>query len=181
MSSLRVQAFSVSIDGFGIPAERPERAPAKLAAWLEGWQARPAFKPYADLAAVADRLQQNNPRLTRDRAEFLAAHWAELQEDGSARLRSDPLHKLPFPTVYRMDEVMAVWERATAPMLWIGAQHSFVPGWLAQGDAVGDYGMERRKASWRDLRYVEIADAGHMVHHDQPEAVADAIEAFLSQ
>jgi pimeloyl-ACP methyl ester carboxylesterase len=27
---------------------------------------------------------------------------------------------------------------------------------------------------------VTIADAGHMLHHDQPQAVAAAIERFLS-
>jgi len=27
---------------------------------------------------------------------------------------------------------------------------------------------------------VAIADAGHMLHHDQPQAVAAAIERFLS-
>jgi len=32
----------------------------------------------------------------------------------------------------------------------------------------------------RDARLVTIADAGHMLHHDQPEAVARAIEAFLA-
>jgi len=33
--------------------------------------------------------------------------------------------------------------------------------------------------AFRDCRLVTIADAGHMLHHDQPEAVARAIEAFL--
>jgi pimeloyl-ACP methyl ester carboxylesterase len=171
---------AVSLDGFGIPAEGPERAPAKYAAWLDALRDPPVFTPYANLAAVADRLQRNNPRLARDQAEFLAQHWAEALPDGSARLRSDPQHKLPFPTVYRMEEVLAVWARATAPMLWVGAEHSFVQKWIAERDPSGEYGMERRRAVWRDLRYVEIAGAGHMLHHDQPAAVAAAIEPFLA-
>jgi len=89
----------VSLEGFGIPAEKPELAPDKISKWLDALRDPPSFAPYPNLAAVADRLQKNNPRMARDHAEFLAGHWAEVLPDGSARLRSDPRHKLPFPTV----------------------------------------------------------------------------------
>jgi pimeloyl-ACP methyl ester carboxylesterase len=126
------------------------------------------------LAGVADRLQKNNPRLARDKAEFLASHWAQALPDGTARLLSDPRHKLPFPIVYRMDEVRAVWARVSAPVLWVGASDSFVLEWLGEGE------LAERMASLRDCRMVTIPDAGHMLHHDQPEAVAAAIEPFLA-
>jgi pimeloyl-ACP methyl ester carboxylesterase len=32
----------------------------------------------------------------------------------------------------------------------------------------------------RDCRFISIPDAGHMLHHDQPRAVAAAIEPFLA-
>ncbi|RYF64827.1 MAG: alpha/beta hydrolase [Comamonadaceae bacterium] len=32
----------------------------------------------------------------------------------------------------------------------------------------------------RDLRLGHVADAGHMLHHDQPAQVAQLIEAFLA-
>ncbi|MEO7760887.1 MAG: alpha/beta fold hydrolase, partial [Casimicrobiaceae bacterium] len=54
----------------------------------------PGLRPYANLSEAADRLQKTNPRLRRDRAEFLAQHWAELLPDGTARLRADPKHRL---------------------------------------------------------------------------------------
>ena len=166
----------VSLEGFGIPAEAPEHAPDKMAKWLSALREPPAFAPYANLAAVADRLQKNNPRMPRERADFLAAHWAEALPDGSARLRSDPRHKLPFPIAYRIDEVRAAWQRVTAPVLWVGAAESFVPRWLGEDEA----GLARRLAAFRDARLVTIADAGHMLHHDQPAAVAAAIEPFLA-
>jgi pimeloyl-ACP methyl ester carboxylesterase len=111
----------VSLEGFGIPAESPDVAPAKMAKWLDALRNPPTFRPYKNLAAVADQLQRNNPRLSRDKAEFLAGHWARTQPDGSARLSSDPRHKLPFPTVYRMEEVVAIWQQITAPVLWVAA------------------------------------------------------------
>ncbi|MGH8850902.1 MAG: alpha/beta fold hydrolase [Casimicrobiaceae bacterium] len=166
----------VSLEGFGVPAESAELAPDKMAKWLDALRDPPSFAPYANLAAVADRLQKNNPRMARDKAEFLAQHWAETLPDGSARLLSDPRHKLPFPTVYRMEEARAAWRRASAPVLWVVAADSFVPRWLGEDAA----GLGRRVATFRDGRLATIADAGHMLHHDQPARVAAAIEPFLA-
>ena len=36
-----------------------------------------------------------------------------------------------------------------------------------------------RLAVIRRLQEVQVADAGHMLHHDQPEILADIIETFL--
>ncbi|HSS70014.1 MAG TPA: alpha/beta hydrolase [Casimicrobiaceae bacterium] len=165
----------VSLDGFGIPAEDASNAPGKYAKWLDALRDPPAFAPYATLASVADRLQKNNPRLSRDKAEFLASHWAEVLPDGSARLVSDPRHKLPFPIVYRVEEVQAIWARVAAPVLWVGASDSFILKWLGDGER----GLRERMSALPDCRLVTIPDAGHMLHHDQPAAVAAAIEPFL--
>jgi pimeloyl-ACP methyl ester carboxylesterase len=176
-------SHAISLDGFGIPAEGPELAPDKIAKWLDALRDPPSFAPYPGIAAVADRLQKNNARLPRDKAEFLAAHWAEVLPDGGARLLSDPRHKLPFPHVYRMEEVLAVWRRVRSPVLWIGAEDSFVLKWLAgvknasKSDA--ETALRPRMTAFSDLTLITIADAGHMLHHDQPAAVAAAIEAFL--
>jgi pimeloyl-ACP methyl ester carboxylesterase len=166
---------AVSLEGFGIPAEGPELAAEKMRKWLEALREPPQFAPYANLAAVADRLQKSNPRLTRDKADFLASHWAEETPDGSARLVSDPRHKLPFPSVYRLEESLATWNRATLPVLWVAGSDSFVRKWLGGGDAQ----LRQRMSAFPDCRLVTIENAGHMLHHDQPAAVAAAIEAFL--
>jgi pimeloyl-ACP methyl ester carboxylesterase len=167
---------AVSLEGFGIPAEGPELAAEKMRKWLDALREPPQFAPYANLAAVADRLQKNNPRLTRDKADFLASHWAEEMPDGSARLVSDPRHKLPFPSVYRLEESLALWSRAKLPVLWVAGSDSFVGKWLGGGDAQ----LQKRMSAFSDCRLVTIENAGHMLHHDQPAAVAAAIEAFLA-
>ena len=169
----------VSLDGFGIPGEGPDVAPKKFTAWLDALEAPPALSAYRSLASVADRLQKNNARLPRDNAEFLASHWGEAMPDGTARLRADPRHKLPFPNVYRLEEVYAIWQRIEAPALWVAADDSAIPRWVARG---GDPYAEiaRRMAHVPGARLVTIADAGHMLHHDQPEAVAHVLETFLA-
>ena len=180
----RVRAV-ISLEGFGIPAETPDNAPKKFAKWLDALADPPEFKPYANLDAVADRLQKTNPRLPRDGALFLAGHWAEVLPDGRARLRADPRHKLPFPAAFRMEEVYAVWRRITAPVLWVAAAQSDIPKWLAEhpeGEIGADNlaGVRRRLTHVPHGRLVTIDDAAHMLHHDQPAAVAGAIERFLS-
>ncbi|MEP6943645.1 MAG: alpha/beta hydrolase [Betaproteobacteria bacterium] len=175
----------VSLEGFGIPEEAPARAPVKLAKWLDALAAPPSFRPYANLDAVADQLQKNNPRLSRERALFLAGHWARIEPDGSARLVSDPRHKLPSPTVYRMEEVVAVWKKVSAPVLWVAAAESFIPRWLAghpEGEAATDSlaAVRARLAHVSNGTLASVSEAGHMLHLDRPEAVAELIEPFLA-
>ncbi|MBI3149310.1 MAG: alpha/beta hydrolase [Betaproteobacteria bacterium] len=164
----------VSLEGFGTPEGDPAKTPERYAAWLDALRVPPEFKPYADLGAVADRLQQSNPRLPRERALFLAGHWAHEAADG-ARLRSDPRHKQPFPSVYRLAEMFACWQRVTAPVLWVDAPESFAPQWLGDGPE----GFAQRMAQFSKLRHATITEAGHMLHLDQPEQVAALVERFL--
>jgi pimeloyl-ACP methyl ester carboxylesterase len=174
----------IALDGFGIPSETADRAPDKLAAWLDALREAPAFAPYDDFDAVAARLTKNDPRLSADKAAFLARHWAQQDGDGRVRLRSDPKHKLPFPVVYRLEEVFATWRRIRARTLWIAAADSHIPRWLdrhpeGEGGTDGLDGVRERMRHIDGATLVTIADAGHMLHHDQPQAVARAIEQFV--
>ena len=166
----------VSLEGFGIPSGRADDAPDKLRKWLDALVDPPDFKPYPSLAAAADRLQKTNPRLRRDRADFLAAHWASVQPDGSARLQADPKHKLPFPTVSHSAEWLASWRQITAPVLWVVATDSHIKSWATANEAE----WEQRMAAIPDLRLARVEGAGHMLHHDRPEEVSALIEGFLS-
>jgi pimeloyl-ACP methyl ester carboxylesterase len=176
----------ISLDGFGVRAEESAAAPEKLAKWLDAIADPKDFATYPSLDAVADRLQKNSRGLTRDRATFLARHWAEVLPDGSARLSSDPRHKLPFPSIYRIEETYAVWRNITAPTLWVAAADSNIPKWLddhPEGeDGTDTFAVVRRRFTHIPHgRMVTIANAGHMLHHDQPAAVAEAMEAFLAE
>lgn len=171
----------VSMEGFGLALEAAGRAPDKYVKWLDALLAPPRFKTYTDFGEVADRLQASNARLTRDKAEFLARHVAEELPEGGARLSSDPQHKLPFPTVYRMEEASAIWRRATMPILWIGATDSPIGKFVgaASPGEVRSAILERMSAL-SQARLEMVSDAGHMMHHDQPEKVATLVEAFFA-
>jgi pimeloyl-ACP methyl ester carboxylesterase len=165
----------VNLEGFGLPPSRPEQAPKRYRYWLDELRERPELRPYENFGALAQRLQKNNPRLTDARADFLARHWGR-EEGGRVLLRSDPAHKIVNPLLYRYEEVRATWNAVTAPVLWVEA---------AQSDTLSRMKMEpaqvaERRAAFRDLRFETVQDAGHMLHHDQPEAVARLIEGFLA-
>jgi pimeloyl-ACP methyl ester carboxylesterase len=120
----------VNLEGFGMPATRPEQAPRHYAKWLDELGAAPALRAYPDLAAVAARLQKTNPRLSDERAAFLAPHWSAPNPAGEWEILADPAHKKPSPVLYRVEEVMACWSAITAPVLWVEAADTNVcNGW----------------------------------------------------
>jgi pimeloyl-ACP methyl ester carboxylesterase len=169
----RIARF-VNLEGFGMPLTRPEQAPKRYARWMDELKEAQGWRPYADYAALADRLQKNNRRLTRERADFLARHWGK-DADGGVVLRSDPAHKLVNATLYRLDEARACWERVAAPVLWVDAAESETIARMKLTPA----DLAERRSAFKDLRYHTVKEAGHMLHHDQPEEVARLIEAFL--
>jgi pimeloyl-ACP methyl ester carboxylesterase len=165
-----------NLEGFGMAPTRPEQAPTRYARWLDELRDPPRLRPYASFAELAQRLQEGNPRLSRSKAEFLAQHWGK-QVESQVVLRGDPAHKIVNPVLYRYDEVHACWQSVSAPVLWIEGADSETPKRLGLSPA----GLEERRAAFRDLRYAAVPDAGHMLHHDQPEAVARLLDTFLAR
>jgi len=167
----------VLAEGFGLEPTRPEQAPDRIARWIDETKAIVQLRPYESFASVADRLMKNNPRLARDQAEFLAQHWAIQRADGTIELAADPRHKQVNPVLYRFEEAIACWERITAPVLWLwGEKTTDLKRWA--GDDPADWA--RRRAALRQLSECTIRAAGHMMHHDQPEQFAAAIESFVT-
>lgn len=168
----------VDLEGFGLAPARPSDWPRRLATWLDDIREPAQLKTYATLDDVAARLIKTNPRLAPERARFLARHWAKRSEDGRYALLADPAHKHHGPLLYRLDEVMAVWSNVAAKVLHVEAVASPTLAMLA-----GEIPLDEFKARFQafpDWREKLIEDAGHMVHHDQPEQVAALIEAFCA-
>ena len=95
--------------------------------------------------------------------------------DGRVALRADPAHKLVNPVLYRLEEAKACWHRITAPALWIEGEHSQ----SSRALRLTQQDRDNRRSHIARVTCRVISDAGHMVHHDQPELVARLIEAFL--
>jgi len=166
----------VNLEGFGMPDVSPAAAPERLARWLDELKDPPTLRPYATLADVAERLRKNNPRLPADKAAWLAQHWARETPEGFL-LNADPAHKLANPVLYRKAEVLACWQRIAAPTLWVeGSDDQLSRFW---GSRYPREDFEARLALVPRLERTVLQDAGHMLHHDQPEALAARLELFL--
>ncbi|WP_186122801.1 alpha/beta fold hydrolase [Burkholderia gladioli] len=168
----------VDLEGFGLAPPPASQAPLRLAAWLDELREPPLLKPYVSLGEVAERLMKTNPRLAPERARFLANHWARREDDGQYHLLADPAHKQAGPLLYRLDEVMAVWSRVRAKVLHVEAVDSPTLRMLAGRIPLDEF--RKRFAAFPDWREKTIEEAGHMVHHDQPEQIAALIEAFCA-
>jgi len=168
----------INLEGFGLPATKPSQAPGRYAAWLDDLKQPQALRDYGSVDEVAERLRRNNPRLTPERAAWLAPHWAR-QNTATGRwdIQGDPAHKRTTPILYRAEEVTACWARITAPVLWVeGRQTDVAKYW---GDRYPRAEFEARLSVVSQCERIVLDDAGHMLHHDQPERLAACIERFL--
>ena len=167
----------INLEGFGLPAAKPEAAPTHMAKWLDDLKAPKTLKAYASATAVAQRLQQTNPRLPDDRAHWLATQWAAPADDGQWHLRADPAHRRISALPYRLDEVLAAWRRISAPTLWVEGDETPFEQWWGQRYPRADF--EARLAQVAQLQRHTLSGAGHMLHHDQPEDLARLLRQFL--
>ena len=168
----------VNLEGFGLPESRADQAPARLAKWLDELKEPASLRSYDSVDEVAARLRKNNARLPADKAAWLAPHWSEQRADGRWHILGDPAHKLVNPVLYRVEEVMAAWRRIEAPVLWVeGANTDVTKFW---GNRYPRADFEARLAQVPRVERLLLEDCGHMLHHDQPAAVAARLRTFLA-
>ena len=171
----------INLEGFGMARTEPAQAPGRYAKWMDELKSlrrgEMALKAYADSAGVASRLMKTNPRLPADKAAWLATHWARTNAQGQWEILGDAAHKVINANLYQVDEALAIYARITAPTLAVEASENHLDKWWGGKYTMAQY-RERIK-SVPDVRIGVIEDAGHMLHHDQPEELAAMIEAFL--
>ena len=165
----------VSLEGFGLARTTPSDATARFRRWLDERTEPPRFRSYDSFDALARRLQSENPRLTAEKAQFIARAWARESAPGRVEMLSDPRHKGTNPVLFRIEELIACWREVTAPALWVFGRNSAGTGYLKDTPEQ----LAERKSAISDCREAWIEDAGHMMHHDQPAAVARLVEDFL--
>ncbi|MBT6273060.1 MAG: alpha/beta hydrolase [Chromatiales bacterium] len=172
----RVEKF-INVEGIGGPPSSIDELPRRYGKWLgqlaEGGTRQ---RPYMDFGDFAMRMCAENPRLTPERADFLVQHWGIETEDGSVVRRAHPAHAQVKPSIWRLDEAMACWRQMSTPMLWVeGVESRFINMMRGQ-----EGGYEERLAAFSSLvDIVRVEEAGHNIHHDQPAALAKAIDGFM--
>lgn len=172
----------VNLEGFGMAATRPSQAPGRYAKWMDELKTLARgeldLKPYPDLEGVAQRLIKTNPRLGTDKAHWLAQHWSRANDQGEWRILGHAAHKITNAQLFKVDEVLAIYQRITAPMLCVVASTDSLAQWWKDQYTLADF--MQRIASVHHIQHAVIDDAGHMLHHDQPDVLARLLEEFLA-
>lgn len=177
IAALLAGAFPEAVDrlvlaeGLG-PPSLDEDPPERLARWIrevDAQRSRPV-KPLPDLAAVRDRLRAGNPRLGEELATFLAEKGTR-EVPGGRRWSFDPLHRTRSPLGYTVPAFRSFLPKIAAPTLLLKGEHSGFEHWITD-DREGELANAERQV---------IPGVGHMMHHDDPEAMAEAVAAFLTR
>jgi pimeloyl-ACP methyl ester carboxylesterase len=124
-----------------------------------------------DVAEAVQRLQRVNPALTDETGAELAANLLTTAPTGALQWAWDPLHRARNAIGFSAANFKGFLSEITAPTLVIrGGTSTFV---------VQDY-ADRIKSLPKATEAV-IPGAGHLVHHDQPDALAAVIVSFFQQ
>ena len=130
---------------------------------------------------MAARLKKTNHRLPQDKADWLASQWSapRKQADGSTRweILGEAAHRITSAQLFRVEEMLALYKRISAPVLMIEARDDSLHGWWKGRFTRAEF--HERIASVPHLRQEWISDAGHMLHHDQPQVLANLLAEFL--
>ena len=172
----------INLEGFGLPATTPDMAPGRYAKWMDELKklhrGELDMRAYDAVSGVARRLMKTNPRLSQDKADWLARHWAEENAEGKWTILGQPAHKIISAHLYQAEEVLALYRRLNMPVLAVEASDNSLDLWWK-----GKFTLEQYHERIKNVPNVEIGfipDAGHMMHHDQPELLAAMIERFIA-
>jgi len=162
----------VVIEGLGPPRHRPLSPPERMERWVNELVER-RRKPLRRMTSVeeaAERLRANNSRLSPGLARLLAEKGTRPHPAGGLAWSFDPLHKTHSPAPFSADEFRLFLRRIACPTLLVEGEHSPLPATLNDG----------RESELRQHRRIVLPDSGHMVHHDQPELLAQAVAEFFT-
>jgi pimeloyl-ACP methyl ester carboxylesterase len=160
----------VLVEGLGPPDMAGSDGPARTAAWVDAWRTgRDKGKVMPSLDEAVRRIRKADEFLDEAAARKFAEAGTRAVE-GGVTWKHDPLHMTMGPYAFRLDVAKRYWERVTCPVLCVDGASSKLN--LSADERAA------RRASFKSVRHLEIAGAGHAVQRHQPAQLADAILAL---
>jgi pimeloyl-ACP methyl ester carboxylesterase len=182
----------VLIEGLGPPPWEGEGSREAGTFWARTMVERldgidPEGRQLADLDEAAERILAGHPRIDPLRARFLAEQGVRPHPKGGLRWKWDPFLVTTWGS-FNFGQMEQMWSRIRVPTLAVNGARSGefwrrdlgrakrggeIEAYLAQDE------LQRRLACFPDVECVQVPGAGHMVHFDEPDALNEAIDAFL--
>ena len=116
-------------------------------------------------------MQEANPHLTPEQARHLTVHGANQNEDGTYSWKFDNYIRADLPLRISDEERERLWSRIACPTLLFRGEES----WASDPEQDG------RMAHFKNARLVNVADAGHWVHHDKLDLFMRETTEFLAE
>lgn len=167
----------VAIEGMGAPPElrvlnQNRELWEMTVAWVDAVRSGARRQPrrYATIDEAAARMRAENPNLSAEQARHLTVHGVARNEDGTFSWKFDNATRPLFPQRSAPGTLERLWQRISCPTLLVHGSESWH----------GDPAKDGRSANFRDAQVVEIAGAGHWVHHDRLDALLAAVRSFLA-
>jgi len=167
----------VNVEGFGLARTESADAPARLAKWLSELKTPVSIRTFASLQEVAAHLMKRSPHMDEGFAMWLAAEWAQRQADGRWHVTADAVHKRVNPILYRCDEVLAAWENIEAETLFVEGDKVEETTFSSARYSRDEF--EDRLSRIKAVKRLRIDECGHMIHLEQPNRLAKAVDGFL--
>ncbi len=168
----RVQKL-VAIEGVSPPQGVPSTRPAyeRLREWIEVMRQYEKKAPhkYPDLDAACERMYKANPHLSPETARHLTLYGSNWSADGSLTWKFDNYVRALAVYGLNMDDVRQTWSQIRCPVLLFRGLDSWTQ----------DPGKEGHIQSIPGYRLIEAPDAGHWLHHDQPEFFLEHARTFF--
>jgi len=164
----------VLIEGIGPVGMTFSDAPLRMEKWITELheRGRRHFREYTSLAAGAGQLRQTNPRLSESTALEIARAAMKQNDRGKWIWKFDPLHRTTAPQPFYTAQALEFLRRIQSPVLLIDG---------AQSRQMRRTDKQERYAAVANHQRVTIAGAGHMVHQDNPEQLADVVGDFITR
>lgn len=159
------------LEGLGAPDAGPGAALTRMRAWLgdmrklETWQ-----QPLSSFEEAVERLARMHSSIPRENIEKRARQLLRTNAAGELRWAYDPMHRTTSPTPFSLESFKGFLRSITVPTLFVSGGSI---GWRLPDE-------KERLACIKNVRHIDLEDAGHMMHWKVPEAVADCLLGFLA-
>jgi pimeloyl-ACP methyl ester carboxylesterase len=164
----------VAIEGTSAPPEMASRpAHERLRAWVESMRDTETriSRRYPNLETAYERMHKANPYLTDEMARHLTLYGSNWNPDGTLTWKFDNFVRTLSPYAYNVGFAREIWTQISCPVLLFHGQNSWMEDPMKEGYifAIPNH------------RLVSVPNAGHWLHHDQPQIFAEETRRFFGQ
>ena len=159
----------ILVEGLGPVAHLDKVPHERINRWLSQMNAVKPNRIFDDLDQVSQRLATLYLNVPSARIMKIA-EWSTQESLAGFQWKYDPMHRTRSPAPVTEAVAVHLWKNISVPVMWIGGAQSPWRG----------VRLEKWLAHRPNLRRQLLPDVGHMIHYENPGALANAIRAFLA-